>query len=242
MLSKLIYQAFFEGSARGSAQEVGAGQRHDILRKGERSPYVTMVIDGWAASYTQLSHGPRQLHTIFLPGDLCDSGVSHTGVLDYSVMALSRVRLACLPRELFDGLTEGHPALARAVWRQELLQAAMLRQLTTAIGTKPAHERLAHVLAEIFLRMQARGYTENDSCPFLITQSDLAELVGLTPVHVNRMLQLLRRDGLIVQGGRTLRIPDMQRLLQVARLDPAYLGLGKVSAPEEEPDPRPMAL
>jgi CRP-like cAMP-binding protein len=222
MLSWLIHQAIFSGVGENAARHLDANKGRDLLRKGEQPQHVTMLIDGWAASYTQLSGGVRQLHTIFLPGDLCDSGVSRTGVLDYSVVALSRVRLARAPRKVFNKMIEEHPSLGRAIWRQDMIQAAMLRQHTTALGAKCAYQRLAHVLAEIFLRMKARGYVQGDSCPFHMTQVNLAEFVGLTSVHVNRMLQRLRRNGLIAQHGRTLRIPDMGRLLQAAQLDPSY--------------------
>ena len=92
-----------------------------------------------------------------------------------------------------------------------------------SLGQRTALERIAHLLCEIWLRLRLAGLTRGDSCDFPLTQGDLADATGLSKVHVNRTLQELRADGLIVLKGKTLSVPNLDRLMRAGLFNPNYL-------------------
>lgn len=221
MLSGIFRDTFF--GERSDAEEITVRAHRDVAREGEMPTTSSMLLEGWAGRYRRLPDGRRQLLALVLPGDLCHPYVSLTGTLDHSIGALTDARLVSNSRARFDALVAERPALAQAIWRQDLIREAMLRELVLALGRKSAKERLAHILAETFLRLQVRGATSGDSCDFHVTQGDLADLVGLTPVHVNRTLRALRQQGLASLQGRRLTIPSMPALFAAGLLNPRYL-------------------
>jgi CRP-like cAMP-binding protein len=103
------------------------------------------------------------------------------------------------------------------------VDGAIHREWMTGLGRLSAHERMAHLLCELFLRLQAVGLTRDHSYDLPITQAELADAFGLSPVHVNRTFQDLRGQGLITSQGKTLVINDWERLQQVAQFNPDYL-------------------
>ena len=93
------------------------------------------------------------------------------------------------------------------------------------VGQRTAFERIAHLVCELFLKLEAVGLTQGFRCDWPLTQADLADATGLTSVHVNRTLQQLRREGLIEIAGRKLAILNLARLQSVASFNPHYLHL-----------------
>ncbi len=174
-----------------------------------------------------LEDGRRQIVGLILPGDVCDA---HNYVLrrtDHGIHALTRMRVAEVTRERLEPALDHSTRLCRAFWWMELVGAAIQREWTLNLGQRSAFERIAHFLCETFVRLEALGMTQGDSCDFPIVQNDLADITGLTSVHVNRTLQDLRRAGLISLGSRRLTIPDLPRLKDVALFTPEYLHLGQ---------------
>jgi CRP-like cAMP-binding protein len=201
--------------------------RRDIIREGDKPRAVNVVLDGWACRYKQLPDGRRQVVSFFLPGDLCDANVFILRQMDHSIGAITRVRIAEVTPDEFQSLMTGSQRITQALWWHELVDAAIAREWTTSLGQRTAYERIAHLLCELFVRLQSVGLTRDDNVDFPLTQSDLADATGLTAVHVNRTLQELRRDGLIELQGRVLRIPDLPRLEGVAMFNPNYLHLDR---------------
>ena len=93
------------------------------------------------------------------------------------------------------------------------------------MGRRGAYEQLAHLLCELLLRLRSVGLTEDNSYEFPATQAELGDAFGLSTVHVNRMLQLLRAADLVIYKHNTVTIPDPERLMEAAGFDPAYLDL-----------------
>jgi len=104
---------------------------------------------------------------------------------------------------------------------------AIQREWAVNLGLRDATERMAHLFCELFLRLSLVGLVSGHSCEMPVTQADLAEATGLSPVHVNRTLQELRRLGLIVLKDKTLTIPDLEALADTAQFNPNYLHLGQ---------------
>jgi CRP-like cAMP-binding protein len=202
-----------------------AAPRRDIVREGEKPTGVLCILEGWAAVYKQLPDGRRQITAFLIPGDLADANVFIVGRMDHSICAITPVRYAEIPPTEFEAMTDASPSIARALWRQTLVNGSISREWVLNIGQRTAYERLAHLLCEMFLKLKAAGLADESGCDWPLTQVDLAEATGLTSVHVNRTLQQMRRDGLIELQGRRLTIPDLRALMRVALFDPDYLHL-----------------
>lgn len=199
--------------------------RYDIIREGDRPDHVNLVLRGWACRYKMLEDGRRQIVSFFVPGDLCDLHVYVLREMDHSIGALTPVTYAQIPREAFEAAMEGRHRVMQGLWWDTLVTAAVQREWTTNIGQRSAAERIAHLLLEMFHRLESVGLTQGNSCEFPLTQNELADAMGMTPVHVNRMLQELRGAGLIELSSRRLVILDHDALARVAQFNPNYLHL-----------------
>lgn len=201
--------------------------REDIIHEGDTPEMVNLIQEGWACRYKHLEDGRRQIISFFLPGDLCDLHIFVLREMDHSLGAITPVTLAQIPRQAFEEITLKHPRITQALWWESLVSAAIQREWTVNTGQRDALERVAHLLCELFHRLRAVGLADDDTCDLPVTQTDLADATGLSPVHVNRTLQDLRRDGLIELKGRVLRIPDLDGLMRAALFNPNYLHLNR---------------
>jgi CRP-like cAMP-binding protein len=203
--------------------------REDVIREGDRPRHVYLVVRGWACRYKMLEDGRRQIMAFFLPGDLCDLNLFVLREMDHSVGALTPLVYAEIGRDTFERLTE-HPRIVQAMWWDTLVSAAVQREWTVNLGQRTAFERIAHTLCELFLRLRGVGLADGDRCELPITQTELADAIGLTPVHVNRTLQDMRAQGLISLQDKELVIPDLERLQAVAMFNANYLHLDREGA------------
>jgi CRP-like cAMP-binding protein len=199
--------------------------RRDLVSEGDKPRYVHLVLDGWACRYKQLPDGKRQIVAMFVPGDFCDVNVFILRSMDHSIGAITRLKVAMISPEDMNALTAERPRITQALWWHELVTAAVQREWTLNLGQRSAYERLAHLLIELYMRLNTVGRANNGRCDFPLTQNDLADATGLTSVHVNRTLQELRRDGLIELERKQLQILDMPRIMDVAMFNPNYLHL-----------------
>lgn len=199
--------------------------REDIICEGECPEAVKLLIEGYACRYKQLEDGRRQIMAYFVPGDMCDINVFILRQMDHSIATLTPATVALIPRDTMLDLMAQHPRIAYALWWSTLVDEATLREWVVNVGQRSAYERAAHLLCELFVRLRAVGLTNGHSCTLPVTQSELADTLGLTIVHTNRMLQDLRRDGLIELKGKHLAILDLSALQKVALFKPNYLHL-----------------
>lgn len=225
-------EAFTRLSAddRAALAQVSRNYRHidarrDLISEGDAPRHVHLVLDGWACRYKQLPDGKRQIVSIFVPGDFCDVNAYILKQMDHSIVAITRLKIAMITPEEMNALTAERPRITQALWWQELVAAAVQREWTLNLGQRTAYERLAHLLIELYVRLQTVGRAHDGRCDFPLTQNDLADATGLTSVHVNRTLQELRRDGLIELERKQLQILDMDRLIDAAMFNPNYLHL-----------------
>lgn len=199
--------------------------RKDLIAEGDRPNSVRILLEGWAARYKQLPNGRRQVLAIMLPGDMCDANAFVLERIDYSLASLTPLAYAEIERAEFEALVAGSSDLLRALWRSEIRAAAIQREWTANIGQRHAAERIAHLFCELEVRLNRVGLIDGDEFEFPLTQADLAESTGLTPVHVNRMLQVLRQSGLIELRSKRVRILDREGLQTLAMFDRGYLHL-----------------
>ena len=199
--------------------------RRDLIREGEPPKYVHLMVDGWACRYKALPDGRRQIVSFVVPGDFCDLNIYVLKQMDHSIGAITRLSVADISREDMDELTARFPRITQALWWEALVNSAIQREWTLSIGQRTAYERIAHLLVELFLRLSSVGLANGISCDFPLTQTDIADATGLTAVHVNRTLQELRREKLIVLERKRLTIPHLGELKHAAMFNVNYLHL-----------------
>lgn len=208
---------------QGSRRSVAA--QHDIVREGDPPRCIRVMAKGWACRYKLLLDGRRQITGILLPGAVFDLNIYLLKCMDHSIRALTPVQYFVLPPSEFDRLMIGRPAVMRAMWCQTLTNAAIQREWTVNLGQRSALERFAHLLCELYVRLQVIGMAADNICDFPVTQSELADTLGLTAVHVSRTLKELRTRGLIRLRGHRLEMLDLQELCRIAMFDATYLHL-----------------
>jgi len=209
-------------------REIGA--RRDLIREGDkpRSPFV--LLEGWACGYKTLPDGRRQIVDFLLPGDLCDLKLHLLTKMDHAISAITNVKIAEIQPEELEQVTARHPRIAHAIWMDEMAKISVQREWTLNIGQRTAYERIAHILCETYLRLDAVGRTKDRQCEFPLTQLDLADATVLTAVHVNRTLQELRRDALIELHSRTLVVCDLDALKRAGLFTSDYLHFDRANS------------
>ena len=197
--------------------------RSDVLRQGDVPKIAHVLLDGHTYRYRLLNDGRRQITAVLMPGDICDLEAVMRGRADYSVGALTRCVLGEVPAEQVADPTALGPEMTRTLWRQLLRDEAISREWLVGMGRRCALERVAHLLCEFRVRLEAVGLSGGAEFEMRFTQMELADLLGMSTVHVNRVLQQLRRTGLIEFSSGTVSILDVPTLEMVAEFDPTYL-------------------
>ena len=201
------------------------GGHRDLIAEGDRPEDVRLVMSGFAHRYKVLPNGRHQTLAYLVPGDICDLHVAILGEMDHSIATLCPCEIVDIPRTTVDDLTANHPRITRALWWATLVDEAITREWLVSLGQRPAEQRIAHLFCELHLRLSAVGLVTNDRFDLPLVQSEIAETMGLSPVHVNRCLQELRGRDLIVFKAKTLDILDLGRLRALAGFNPNYLHL-----------------
>ena len=202
-----------------------------VVREGDRPAQCCLLVDGMLCRYKVLSTGARQIMSFHVQGDIPDLQSLHLQVMDHSLGAVAPSKVAFISHATVRGLIRRYPALGDALWRDTLVDAAIFREWLTGVGRRSSYQRIAHLMCELSLKLQSVGAAGPEGYPFPITQTELGDALGLSVVHVNRVLQDLRRDGLIVLKERHLTIPDFDALVEAGLFDPAYLHLERAPPP-----------
>jgi len=200
----------------------------DIVRIGDVPSVVCLLLEGMACRYKVSADGKRQIMSFHIPGDIPDMQSLFIDVMDHSLTALVPTTVLAIRHEIMRGIIEGYPRIAHLLWRETLIDAAVYREWIV-MRDRPAYPRIAHLFCELFLRMQAIGLTNGNACELPLTQSQMGDALGLSNVHVNRTLQELRAEGLIVLEGGTLTILDWDGLKEAGEFDPLYLHLRRAA-------------
>lgn len=208
-------------SATFAVRQVEGDQ--DLVREGNRPTHCPFLLDGFACRYKTLENGQRQIVAFHVPFDLCDLTSILLGQLDCSIGTLTPVRVALIPHATILDWTRYNPGLGRVLWRASLVDAAVSREWIVSVGRRTASQRTAHLLCEMMQRLRPVGLANGHACELPLTQVELADALGLTPVHVNRVLQWLRGEKLIEFSGGTLTVRNWRELKRAAGFDPAYL-------------------
>jgi CRP-like cAMP-binding protein len=206
-----------------SVRRYGAGK--NLIKEGDRPEVVFLLVDGWAFRYKVLPDGSRQILAYLIPGDLCDIHIFILKEMDHSIGLLSNAQVAAIPKQAMLDLIHEHPRIGEALFWSTLVDEGVLREWLVNLGQRDAFQRIAHLFCEMWLRMCQVELTEGGEFSLPLTQEQLGDTMGLTSVHVNRVLQRMRAEGLISLSSKNLVIHDIDRLKQIAQFDPNYLHL-----------------
>lgn len=196
------------------------------VREGDQPRNCTVLLSGFAFRHKVTGDGERQIIAIHVPGEALDFQNLFLEISDHNVQMLTRGRVVDVPIAVFQELAMSRPEIGRAILLSTLIEASILREWVLNIGRRDSRSRLAHLLCEFALRLERIGYARPDHGYELpMTQEQLADATGLTPVHVNRVLKSLEAEGLILRHRRNISFPDWRRLREVGDFNQRYLHL-----------------
>ena len=199
------------------------GPRKIIARAGEPLSDSTLLLEGIMSRYLDDRNGLRQLVAIHFPGDFLDLHAFPLKILDHDVATLTTATVATVPHAEIEAIAEEMPQLIRKLWFATLLDAAIHRAWLFRLGRLDATGRIAHFLCETNARLFSAGLSDGRRFALALTQADLAEICGLTTVHVNRVMRQLREEQLCLFRSSLVEIINPVGLAARAQFNPAYL-------------------
>lgn len=197
--------------------------RADLIREGDQPGPGFVILEGWACRYKLLPEGTRQITSFLLPGDTCDLNASVSNYMEHSIATLMTARVALVPRGTLEKLIETRPAITRAFWWTKLVDEDTLRAWIVSMGRRNGLQRVAHLMCELYVRAHSIGLTDGGRFELPLTQTLIGDALGLTPIHVNRVLRKLRLRGVMTLSGGSLAIADIAALAAIAGFDDNYL-------------------
>jgi CRP-like cAMP-binding protein len=201
-------------------------QNSYIVREFDRAEYSCVILSGFAMRHKIVAGGQRQILAIHMKGEAVDLQNSLLGTADHSVQMLSAGSIAMIPREEIQRIAFERPEVGRAMWLDTLVDGSIFREWLANIGRRDARTRIAHLLCELSLRLKVAGLGQHTSYEMPLTQEQIADATGLTPVHVNRSIKSLEADRLIERSNpRSITIGDWRKLADFGDFNSHYLHL-----------------
>lgn len=228
MVSRLSRRSRLDEGDRAALLALPHTVRHlpagaHIVRDGEPAAHCALLLSGFAYRYKLTGEGARQIISIHMPSEFVDLQNSLLAVADHSVQTLTAADVAMIPKRAIEEVALARPGVARAMWVDTLIDSSIFREWVVNVGRRDSRARVAHLLCEFSLRLQSAGLAQGHRYELPMTQEQLADAVGLTSVHVNRVLRQLGEDGLISRDRRTVTIEDWHRLSEVGDFNERYL-------------------
>jgi CRP-like cAMP-binding protein len=223
-LGKMLSLEEAEILVRATRTSTAIAARQSIGRDGEELSGIRVLMEGVACRVRAMPGGRRAIVGYVMPGEVCDLSAVLSGKRRNGILSLTPCQVAEIPRNVFTELC-ARTSFLRALLAMAAGEEAILREWLANMGQERADRRVAHMLCELRLRLEAAGLCRNSVLHLPVTQEELGESLGISTVHVNRVLQKLRADGLIQFRGRSMVIPDVGKLEAFAEFDPGYLML-----------------
>lgn len=194
-----------------------------LVRDGDVPDNCGVLLSGFAYRHKITGDGGRQIISIHMPTEFIDLQNIFLDVSDHNVQMLTPAEVVLIPRVAIRDLALNRPAIGRALWIDSLIDASIFREWVVNVGRRDSRARIAHLLCEFSLRLESHGLAREHRYELPMTQEQLADAVGLTPVHVNRVLKILEKEGLISRQKRSIVIEDWQRMREVGDFNERYL-------------------
>ena len=199
------------------------GPRKDLIREGDQPGPVFAVLEGWAFRYKVLPNGSRQIMAFLMPGDACDLNIDMLAEMDHSIQTVTHAKVVKIDGRVMNTLMTEHQDVARAMYMAQLVDESTLRAWIVSLGRRSSVERAAHLLLELYIRGVRTGFTGRNDMELPLSQTILADALGMTPVHLNRTLQGFRKSGAVALQRGILRIHDPAVLTRLSGFDDSYL-------------------
>jgi CRP-like cAMP-binding protein len=203
------------------------------VREGEVPSGCGVLVSGFAYRQKLTGDGGRQILSIHIPGEALDFQNIFLNVADHSVQMLTRGHVALVPRADIQRIARSSASIGHAILVSILVEASIFREWILNVGRRDAKSRLAHVLCELAVRLDAHGLADDMGYHLPMTQAELADALGLTPVHLNRVIRSLEVDGLINRSKRDVSFPDWERMRDIADFNDRYLHLARQESGEQ---------
>ena len=228
LIQKLNGMALLGATEKAALEEVTANPtrfaaRQDLIREGDPPGPVLVMLEGWACRYKVMPSGTRQIVAFLMPGDSCDLHTKLLTEMDHSIQTLTPALVARIPRSQIEKAMSEHRAIADAMYIAQLVDEGIMRAWIVSMGRRSSIERVAHLMCELYLRVRNIGLTHDHHFALQLSQQVLADALGMTPVHINRVLKELRLAGAMAIKRGSVAIMDPVKLVQIAGFDENYL-------------------
>jgi CRP-like cAMP-binding protein len=228
LLTKLTASTILDDDDTRAIQDLSIrsrelGPNKVIVAEGDRPRECCLIGEGFAFRSKTTFDGQRQVLSLHIPGEIPDLQSIHLKLMDHDLVTLTPCTLGYISHEEMRALTRRRPNVAAALWRETLIDAAIFREWVVNLGRRSATTRMLHLLAELYYRLKAIGQARDGMFEFPITQTQLADCLGLSTVHVNRVLQELRKQDLVKVNRSEFQLLKLDELSDLAGFDPAYL-------------------
>jgi CRP-like cAMP-binding protein len=194
-----------------------------IIREHDLTKNCCVLISGFAFRSKIVGNGGRQILSVHVPGEMLDLQHAFLGVADHSIQMMAAGDVAYVAAGAIQEIAFAFPSIGRAMWLETLVEASIFREWIANVGRRDAKTRVAHLLCEIAVRLQSAGLMTGNRYELPMTQEQIGDATGLTGVHVNRTLQILRTEGLITRDKRAIQIKNWKALSAVGDFGTAYL-------------------
>lgn len=201
----------------------------DFVQPGSQNETACLVVEGLVGRFAQQPDGARHIVALHIPGDMADLHSTVASTITWALRAMTPGKILRVRHERILEVANRYPAVAVAFWRDCVVDMTIISQSVVNIARKDAMARVAHILCEMMLRYRVNGDVSGNRFPFPITQADMADALGLTPIHLNRVLQRLKEEGLATKDRGTVTIHDWDQLVEIATFDPGYLQLEQMA-------------
>ena len=208
---------------RATSRPRAYAAKQDMIREGDKPGPVFVVLDGWACRYKILPSGTRQIIAFLLPGDACDLHIGMLTEMDHSLQAITPAKVALIPGDDMASMLDKSPRIAKAMYKAQLIDEGTLRAWIVSMGRRSSIERVAHLMCELYLRTISADGPLEKAVALPISQIIFADALGMTPVHINRVLRELREAGAMSFSRGSLQVIDPVKLVQIAGFDENYL-------------------
>jgi CRP-like cAMP-binding protein len=194
-----------------------------VVADGSRPTECVLVIEGFCVRAKTTVTGQRQILSIHIPGEIPDLQSLHLHRMDHDLVAIAPSTLGFITHASLRALTRANPNIAEVLWRDTLIDAAIFREWIVNVGQRPAANRLAHTVVELRRRLAVTGRASGDTFEMPLTQEQISEALGITPVHANRIIRQLRDDGILDINRGRVTVLDEAKLADLAQFDDRYL-------------------
>ena len=197
--------------------------RQDLIREGDEPGPMFVVLEGWVCRYKILPNGTRQVMAFLMPGDACDLHIKLLAEMDHSIQAVTTALVATIGRGEMRDMMHNHPNIASAMYSAQLVDEGIMRAWIVSMGRRTSTERVAHLICELYLRARSIGLADEGEFALPLSQLILADALGMTAVHINRVLKELKLTGAMSLKRGSVVILDATKLVQIAGFDENYL-------------------